>query len=422
MEFADLLIEHAAELVTLDGPNDGPRTGRTLRELAIIADGAVAAAEGEIVAVGSSTQVRDMVRLQDAATVLDATGKVVLPGFVDPHTHLVFGGSRADEFEARLRGATYLEIAARGGGIMRTVAATRAADEETLVDLGRARLDRMLRCGTTTAEAKSGYGLSVADELKQLRAIHRLSATHEVDLIPTVLAGHAVPPEFSHDPEAYVELCAREILPAVADEDLAEFCDAFCDVGAFTTEQGRRILEAGAALGLPPKLHADEFGDRGGARLAAEVGAISADHLLHASDSGLAAMAEAKTLAVLLPGTALYLGLPYAAARRIIELGVAPALGTDYNPGSSPTWSMPLAIGLACVGMKMLPAEAIAAATINAAWAIGAAEEIGSLAAGKIADMIVFDVLDHREIAMSAGALLPSQVIKRGRVVVDVIS
>ncbi len=415
---ADLLVEHAAELLTLAGAHSGPRTGAALCDVGLVTDGAVAVLEGQVVAVGSTAQVRASVVLAPDATVVAAHGCVVLPGFVDPHTHLVFAGSRADEFEMRLRGATYLDIAASGGGILRTVAATRAADEEALVRLGLARLDRMLRLGTTTAEVKSGYGLSLADELKQLRAIHRASAAHEIDLVATVLAAHAVPPEFAGDPDGYVTLVTQEILPAVAEEDLAEFCDAFCDVGAFTLPQGRRVLEAGAELGLIPKLHADEFSDLGGARLAAELGAVSADHLLRASEAGLAALAEAGTVAVLLPGTAFYLNLPYANARRMIEMGVPVALATDYNPGSSPTWSMPAIISLACIAMKMSPAEAIAAATINAAWAIGMAEEVGSLEPGKAADMTVFDVPDHREIAMPFGSSLVRQVIKRGRVVV----
>ncbi len=417
MQAADLLVEHAAELVTLAGGNDRPRVGPALADLGLVADGAVAAAEGQIIAAGPTVRVRDEVRLAPGASVIDASGSVVLPGFVDPHTHLVFAGSRADEFEMRLRGATYLEVAAAGGGIIRTVAATRAADEDTLVRLGLARLDRMLRCGTTTAEAKSGYGLSVDDELKQLRAIHRLTAQHEVDLVATVLAAHAVPLEYASDPDGYVALVTREILPAVADEDLAEYCDVFCDVGAFTLAQGRAVLEAGAELGLIPKIHADEFSDLGGAGLAAEVGAISADHLMRASRDGLAAMSRAGTLAVLLPGTAHFLGLPYADARRMIEMGVPVALASDYNPGSSPTWSMPAVISLACLGMKMLPAQAITAATINASWAIGMAEEIGSLEPGKAADLVILDVGDHREIAMSMGAPLVRQVIKRGRVV-----
>ncbi len=416
---ADLLVEHAAQLLTLAGGHGGPLTGAALGDVHLIADGAVAALDGQIVAVGPTAAVRADVHLSPQATVVDARECVVLPGFVDPHTHLVFAGSRADEFEMRLRGATYLEIAAAGGGILRTVTATRAADEDTLVQLALSRLDRLLRCGTTTAEVKSGYGLTLADELKQLRAIHRASAGHQVDLVATVLAAHAVPPEFAGDPDGYVAHVADEILPVVAEEDLAEFCDAFCDVGAFTIPQGRRVLEIGAELGLVPKLHADEFADLGGATLAAEVGAISADHLLQASDAGLAALAAAGTVAVLLPGTAFYLRLPYANARRMIEMGVPVALATDYNPGTSPTWSMPAVIALACVGMKMSPAEAIAAATINAAWAIGMAEEIGSLEPGKAADMTVCGVSDYREIAMAFGSPLIRRVIKRGRVVAD---
>ena len=419
MESADLLVEHAAELLTLAGSADGPRLGAALCDVAVIRDGAVATADGEIVAVGSTDQVRDTVRLSRAATVIDATGRVVLPGFVDAHTHLVFAGPRVDEFEMRLRGASYLEIAAAGGGILRSVSATRQADEELLLQLGRARLDHLLRTGTTTAEAKSGYGLTRDDEVKQLRVIHRLSAQHDVDVVPTVLAAHAVPPEFAGDPDGYIDIVIRDILPAVADEDLAEFCDVFCDVGAFTIEQGRAVLEAGNALGLVPKLHADEFTDTGGARLAAEVGAISADHLLHASDTGLAAMAAAGTIAVLLPGTAYFLGLPFAPARRMVELGVPVAIASDYNPGSSPMWSMPAVISLACVCMRLMPAEAIVAATINAAWAIGMAEEVGSLEPGKAADLVILDVADHREIAMTLGGSIVRQVIKRGRIVVD---
>ncbi len=416
---ADLLVEHAAQLLTLAGGHGGPRTGAALGDVGLVADGAVAALDGQIVAVGPTAQVRADVHLSPQATVVDARECVVLPGFVDPHTHLVFAGSRADEFEMRLRGATYQQIAAVGGGILRTVAATRSADEDTLVQLALARLDRMLRCGTTTAEVKSGYGLTLADELKQLRAIHRASAGHQVDLVATVLAAHAVPPEFAGDPDVYVAHVADEILPAVAEEDLAEFCDVFCDIGAFTVPQARRVLKIGAELGLVPKLHADEFADVGGATLAAEVGAISADHLLQASDAGLAALAAAGTVAVLLPGTAFYLRLPYADARRMIEMGVPVALATDYNPGTSPTWSMSAVIALACVGMKMAPAEAIAAATINAAWAIGMAEEVGSLEPGKAADMAVCGVSDYREIAMAFGSPPIRQVIKRGRVVAD---
>ncbi|MDQ7858771.1 MAG: imidazolonepropionase [Armatimonadota bacterium] len=418
MHVADLIVLHAAELLTLAGDPAGPRVGPALAEVGLVTDGAVAAADGQIVAAGPTPEVLDLVRPARRARRIDATGRAVLPGFVDPHTHLIFAGDRTDEFERRLRGASYQEIAAAGGGILSTVAATRAADEETLVRLGWGRLDRMLACGTTTAEAKSGYGLTVDDELKQLRAVHRLSARHDVDLVATLLAAHAVPPEFAAAPDAYVALITDDLLPLVADEDLAEFCDAFCDVGAFTVEQSRAVLEAGDDLGLRPKLHADEFADVGGARLAAELEAISADHLLRASDDGLRAMAAAGVIGVLLPGTAFFLGLPYADARRIIEQGVPVALATDFNPGTSPTWSMPAVIALACAGMKLTPAEAIAAATINAAWAIGLADEVGSLEPGKAADLVILDAPDHRALAMHFGAPLVRTVVKRGRVVV----
>ncbi len=417
MSGADLLLVHAGELLTLaDGPQvtEGPRTGEALADLGLIRDGAVAIADGLITAVGTSADLLDSVR---AAETRDVQGRVVLPGFIDPHTHLLFAGSRAGEFERRLRGATYLELAAAGGGILQTVAQTRLAEESALVELGANHLTRMLRHGSTTVEAKSGYGLATDDELKLLRALHRLSAAHHIDVVPTFLGAHAVPSEFASDPDGYVSLVIDEMLPAVAEEDLAEYCDVFCEEGAFTLEQSRAVLQAGAELGLTPKIHADEFSDRGGARLAAEVGAISADHLLHASSEGLAAMAAEGVIAVLLPGTAFFLGLPYAPARRIIDLGVPLALGTDFNPGSSPTYSMQMAIALACLGMRLMPAEAIVAATLNAAWAVGMAEEVGSLEPGKVADLVILEASDHRALGMHFGVNLVDAVYKRGRLV-----
>lgn len=414
---ADLLIINAGQLLTLAGPNEWPRTGEALREIGLVQGGAVAAADGVIVAAGPTAQVLDEVALAAGGVRVDAGGRVVLPGFVDPHTHLIFAGSRADEFVLRLRGATYQQLAAQGGGIVATMRATREASEEELVALGRRRLDRMLAHGTTTVEAKSGYGLRVEDELKILRAIHRLTAAHEVDVIPTFLGAHAVPPEHHADPDAYLTEIVDEMLPAVVEEDLAEFCDVFCEEGAFTPAQARAVLLAAAEAGLDPKIHADELSDLGGARLAAEVGAASADHLLRSSDEGLSAMAATGTMAVLLPGTALFLGLPYARARRMIDLGVAVALATDFNPGTSPTYSMPMAIALGCIGMRLDPAEAIAAATINAAHAIRAAEEVGSLEPGKAADVVVLDLSDYRELPMAFGANPVHAVIKRGRVV-----
>ena len=413
---ADLLIVHATQLLTIAGNNERPRTGAGLADLGLVADGAVAASEGVIIAAGPTAQVLDEVSVGRETTTVDAQGKVVLPGFVDPHTHLVFAGSRADEFEMRLSGATYQEIASRGGGILSTMRATRAASEEELVALGRARLNGMLAHGTTTVEAKSGYGLSVEDELKCLRAAHRLSATHGVDLVPTFLGAHAVPPEFGNDPDGYVGLVIEEMLPAVIDEDLAEFCDVFCDIGAFTLDQSRAVLLAGREAGFDAKIHADELSDQGGARLAAEMEAISADHLLRASDDGLRAIAAAGTIAVLLPATALFLSVPYANARRMIELNVPVAIGTDFNPGTSPTYSMPMAVALACLGMKMTPAEAVVGATINAAHAIGVAEEVGSLEVGKAADVIIMDMDDYRQLPVIFGVNPVRIVIKRGRV------
>lgn len=412
----DLIIVHASQLLTLAGPNEVPRTRAALNDIGIVADGAVAASEGVIVAVGSTARVLDEVAAAPGAAVIDASGRVVLPGFVDPHTHLVYAGSRAGEFEKRLAGATYQEIAAAGGGILSTMHATRRASEDDLVALGRRRLDRMLAHGTTTAEVKSGYGLSVDDELKCLRVIHRLSARHDVDLVATFLGAHAVPPEFAGDADGYVRVVIDEMLPAVVEEDLAEFCDVFCEAGAFTPQQSREVLVAGLDAGLDAKIHADELSDLGGARLAAEVEAVSADHLLKASGEGLAAMAAAGTMAVLLPGTALFLGLPYADARKMIGAGVAIALGTDFNPGTSPTYSMPMVVALGCLGMRLTPAEAIVATTINAAHAIGVAEEVGSLEAGKAADVIILHTDDYRYLAMAFGTNPVHTVVKRGRV------
>ncbi|HET6781712.1 MAG TPA: imidazolonepropionase [bacterium] len=415
----DLLITHAAQLLTIAGNNGHARSGDGLADLGLVTDGAVAVADGVIVAAGSTAQVLDEVRPSTGSTTIDARDAVVLPGFVDPHTHLVFAGSRADEFEMRLAGATYQQIASRGGGILSTMRATRAATEDDLLALGSLRLDRMLLHGTTTVEAKSGYGLSVEDELKSLRVVHRLSALHDADLVPTFLGAHAVPPEFAGDPDGYVRLVIEEMIPAVVEEDLAEFCDVFCDVGAFNPDQSRSVLLAGHEAGLDLKIHADEMSDQGGARLASELEAFSADHLLRASEEGLRAMAESGTLGVLLPATALFLGLSYAPARRMIELQVPVAIGTDFNPGTSPTYSMPMVIALSSLGMKMTPAEALVAATINAAHAVGMAEEVGSLEPGKAADLVILEMEDYRQVAMAFGVNPVRTVIKRGRVVVD---
>ena len=390
-------------------------------ELGIIEDGAVAVRDGRIALVGPTSEVRGRV---EAAQELDATGKVVMPGFVDPHTHLVFAGDRADEFEMRVRGATYLEIMAAGGGIMSTVRATRAASLEEIVAQSRKRLDRMLTYGTTTAEAKTGYGLDLESELKLLEAIRILDETHPVDLVPTFLGAHAVPEEYRGRADEYVDLVVERMLPMVAKRALPSapsvpsipFVDVFCDEGAFTLEQSRRILEAAQALGMGLKIHADEFRPLGGTRLAVELGAISADHLVCTPDEELELLAKSDTIAVALPGTPFGLGHhEYTPARRIIDAGGALALATDLNPGTCWCESMQFIVALACRYMVMTPAEAVAAATINAAHAIGLGHEVGSLEVGKRADIIVLDAPDYRHLAYRFGTNLVVAVIKRGQ-------
>jgi len=415
---ADLLIHSAAELVTVAGASHAPKRGRELGDIGIIRDGAVAIARGRIVAVGTTDEVRAAVHIGPETHVIDASGKTVMPGFVDPHTHLVHMGSREFELGMRLSGRTYLEILQQGGGILNTVAATRRATLAQLVEGARRRLDVMLAHGTTTVEAKSGYGLTTESELRMLRAVQQLAQEHPVRLVSTFMGAHAVPAEDRDDPERFVQRVIDEMIPAVAAEGLAEFCDVFCEEGVFTVDQSRRILEAGKAAGLRPKVHADEIVSFGGAELAAEVGAISADHLVHASQEGIRRMAQTGVVAVLLPATSLFLmSQKFAPARAMIEAGVPVALATDCNPGSSPTESMQLVIALACLCLRMTPAEAIAAATINAAHAIGRAAEVGSLEVGKRADIIVLGAPNHQFIPYKLGINLVEQVIIDGRVV-----
>lgn len=437
----DLLVINAGELVTMAG---GPRTGGFMKEPKAIRQGALAAYRGEIVDVGSTEKVLARVQTGPLTRVIDARGRAVLPGFVDPHTHICFAGDRADEFARRLRGATYLEIAAAGGGIMATVSATRKASEIALTEAGLKWLDAITLTGTTTVEIKSGYGLTTEDELKQLRAIRQMARRHRLDIVPTFMGAHEFPPEYKHDRGAYVELVCEEMLPLVAaesqhadtellgllrrapgqplppDRPLAYFCDVFTEKGVFTVAESRQILERAKQMGLRSKVHADELSDLGGANLAAEVGAISADHLLYASEESMAAMAAAGTVAVCLPGTAFCLmNVPYANARRMIELGCIVALASDFNPGSCPTYSMPFIITLACMHMKLDPSEAVAAATINAAAAIGQQHRVGSLEVGKQADLLILDAPTHRHIPYRMGQGLVSTVIKRGQLLVD---
>ncbi len=391
----------------------------------LIAGGAVAIQGERIVAVGSS---EDVLARYVAEEELDATGCVVCPGFVDPHTHVVYAGDRADEFERRIRGETYQQIAAAGGGILSTVRATRAAAVPSIVDQSLARLDEMLNLGTTTVEVKTGYGLDAASEMKLLRAIDRLDRTGPFELVPTFMAAHAVPPEFAGQGDAYVELVIEELLPAALAwyeasgfkaDGRPMFVDVFCEHHAFSLEQARRVLEAGRAAGLPLKAHVDQFTELGGLALALEFGATSVDHLDVTGAGGVRALAASTAVGVVIPTASFNLGSArYADARSMIDAGAAVALTTDINPGSSPCPSMPLAMAIACRYQKLTPAEALAAATINAAHAIGLGHRLGSLEPGKQADLLVLDVPDYRHLAYRFGGNPVAQVIKKGSVIV----
>lgn len=415
-ESVDLLIVNANELITLKDGSERPRTGKQMQSLGIIRKGCLAVKDGRIVAVGKTSEIRKEFR---AENIISASGKTVMPGFVDPHTHLVFAGSREDEFQMRVEGASYMKILDTGGGILKTVKQTRRAGVDRLVDFGFKTLDVMLEHGTTTVEAKSGYGLTVKDELKILRGIKRLNQMHAVDVVPTFLGAHAVPPEYRNNPREYVDLVVKDMIPRVSAKGLAEFCDVFCERGVFSLEQSRRVLVAGKNYGLKLKVHADEMSMLGGTELAAGVGAVSAEHLLFSSDAGIKAMAKKGVIAVLLPAAAFCLMTGrYADARKMINSGVPVALGTDFNPSC---WveNQQLVIAFACHFMKLTPAEAITAATINAAHAICRAGEVGSLEVGKKADVIVLDVPNHKFLGHRFGVNLVDKVVKSGRLVVD---
>jgi imidazolonepropionase len=415
---ADLLVHSAAQLLTAP-PGPGPVVGPDLDRPRLIADAAVACLEGRIAAVGSTAEVLSRYPEREAAEVIDGRGTLIAPGFVDCHTHLPFAGTREEEFDARARGKSYAEIAGAGGGIRSSVRQVRAASEQDLATRVRARLSRLLAQGVTTVEAKSGYGLTLEDEQKQLRALRRAGAESPVEIIPTFLGAHEVPDEFRDHRERYVSLLVEEMIPAIAGAHLARYCDVFCDRGVFTVDEARRILTRGKEQGLPAKLHADELADVGGAALAAELGAVSADHLLHAAPEGLRAMARAGVVAVLLPGTALTLGLPFARGREMIEMGVAVALATDFNPGSSMSSSMALTLTLAVTQMRFTPAEAWLAATANAAWAVGEGGRLGRLEPGYQADLAMYDAADYRHIPYHYGEEHTRVVVKRGRVAWD---
>jgi imidazolonepropionase len=411
---ADFLIERADTVCTCAGP--APRRGLAQRELTLERDTVVAASEGRIVYVGPASGLPDRVHVTPDAVRVNANGCTVLPGFVDPHTHLVYAGDRSAELRERLAGTSYSEIAAHGGGILRTVTSTRAASEDDLFAHARVRTREMLACGTTTCEGKSGYGLTLESELRQLRVLRRLDETEPIDVMPTFLGAHEVPPEFAGRRSAYVSHIINDMLPAVAEEGLAEWCDVFCDEGVFSPDEAYSLLDAGVKVGLKPRIHAEELAASGGSRVAARVRARSADHLLFVDQQGADALADAGVCAVLLPATALYLRLRrFAPARLLIEDGVPVALGTDIiGAGGSP--SMPFVIALACGAMEMTLEEAIVASTINAAWSLDRADSTGSLEPGKLMDAVL--LRGGVENLLRIGTPVYA-VIKRGRLAVD---
>ncbi len=404
-----LAVLHVSQLVTLAGPKR-PRVGAEMGELAIIRDGGMLIRDGKIELVGLSDEIEKESR---GAEIVDARGRVVLPGFVDAHTHLVFAGNRLDDFERRARGESYEQISKAGGGIWSTVEKTRAASEHDLLVQAKKRANWFLRCGTTTIEAKSGYGLTLEDELTILRVMRSLNEQSPLEIVPTFLGAHAVPRGM--DTDEYIGLMIDQMLPHIAREKLAAFCDVFCERGYFDVEQSRKILTAARKLGLRLRIHADQLSNLGGAKLAAELKAATADHLEKTDEQGIAAMKSAGVQPVLLPGSVYALGSSgYPRAREMIEAGLAVVLATDFNPGSSPTASMPMILSLACTQMKMSPPEAVTAATMNAAHSLNRGNKVGSLEPGKLANFSVFDCADYRELAYWFGIPQMHSVYVRG--------
>ncbi|MGH9718491.1 MAG: imidazolonepropionase [Candidatus Acidiferrales bacterium] len=409
---SELLITGCAELLTLRGPV--PRRGRALKDLGIIRDGAVLIQGDRIAAVGPRRQIEKLRKARQAEK-LDLGGRVVLPGFVDSHTHLIFPASRADEYEQRIAGKSYEQIAHNTGGIRSTVNASRKASPRALEVRASAYLELFAANGTTTLEAKSGYGLDWPSEVKILNVLHELHQSQPLDIVPTFLGAHIVPPEFRRRPDAFVDLLVRKWIPSIVTAGLADFCDVFCDRGAFTLPQARRILSAARACGLVPRIHAAQFERTGAARLAIELQAASADHLDQINAADIRALALSNVVCTLLPGCSFHLGVPQCApARQLLDAGAIVALATDFNPGTSPTVSMPMILSLACNQLRMSPAEAISAATINPAYSLRLHDRDGSLEVGKYADLAAFDVADYREIPYYFGVNLCSMTIKRG--------
>ncbi len=421
MQTADLIIHNAGQLVTC-ASGGKPKRGGEMLDVGIIADGAVAIADGKFVGVGTKKEILDRF---SADETIDAEGQVVCPGVVDPHTHIVFAGDRLDEFEQKIKGADYLEILAAGGGIISTVRLTRGASIESLVEQSRKRLDRMLACGTTSCEIKTGYGLDTETELKMLRVIEELDKTHAIEIVPTFLAAHTVPPEFKGNTDGYVDLICDEMLPLAwkwyershfADEKRPFFCDVFTEKNTFDLEQSRRVLDIARHIGFGVKAHVDQFTNLGGSRLGIESGAVSIDHLDAITDEEIIELAASDTIGIVIPTENFSAGkTQFANARKMIDSGCAIALSTDYNPGSAPCPSQPMAMAISCRYQKLLPSEALNAATINAAFAIGLNEKVGSIEKGKQADLLVLDAVDYREVMYEFGVSIVAKVIKRGR-------
>ena len=414
---ADLIVDNIGQLVTCASP-DGPKRGNAMRDAGMIVDAAIAIADGKFAGVGTANEIRERFESDE---ILDAKGRTVCPGFVDPHTHIVFAGDRLDEFELKIKGADYLEILAKGGGIISTVRYTRVASVDELVELGLKRLDKMLACGTTTCEIKTGYGLDTETELKMLTVIDELDRLHAIDIVSTFLPAHAVPPEFRENPDGYVDLICDEMLPLAYDRlsGRPTFVDVFCEKNAFDVEQSRRVLQTAKDLGFALKAHVDEFTNLGGSRLAIDMGATSIDHLDAISDDEVALLAKSDTIGIVTPTVNFNFGSAhFADARRLIDAGCAVALSTDCNPGSAPCPSQTMAMAIACRYQKLLPAEVLNAATINAAHAIGLGSTHGSIEVGKEADLLVLDAVDYRLIAYEFGGNVIHRVIKHGEVAV----
>lgn len=407
----DIILKSIGQLFTLAGPARA-RSGKEMSELGIVEGGAMAIKDGKILAVGTTSQICSQ---YTAHSEIDASGKVVMPGFVDPHTHVVFMHTREKEFEMRIQGKTYVEISLAGGGIRSSIQAVRDASEDELYSRARKRIEAMIACGTTTLESKSGYGLSTDSELKMLRVNKRLQQDLPVEIVSTFLGAHEFPVEYKDTPQAYIDILKHEMMPRVVDEGLAEYCDIFTEAHVYTIKQSRDVMSAARDLGFKLRFHADEIEPIGGAELAGELGAVSADHLGACSDAGIAALRDAGTIATLLPGTIFSLGMNrYARARDMIAAGLPVALATDFNPGSCNCDSMAFVLSLACVQMRMTPAEAICAATINAAYALERGDRIGSLEAGKEADFLIMDMPGYQYLPYHIGSSAIEAVYKSG--------